>query len=27
PPAMLKKYPASRRRVLKAEGCGPSKAA
>jgi len=27
PAAMLKKYPASTIRVLKAEGCGPRKAA
>ncbi|MER9297794.1 DUF1272 domain-containing protein [Mesorhizobium sp. M0621] len=27
PVAMLKKYPASIKRVLKAEGCGPRKAA
>jgi hypothetical protein len=27
PPAMLKKHPASTRRVLKAEGCGPARAA
>ncbi|RWB57778.1 MAG: DUF1272 domain-containing protein [Mesorhizobium sp.] len=27
PAAMLKKYPASTRRVLKAKGCGPRKAA
>lgn len=27
PAAMLKKYPASARRVLKAEGCAPRRAA
>ena len=27
PAAMLKKYPASTKRILKAEGCGPRKAA
>ncbi|AZO10261.1 MULTISPECIES: DUF1272 domain-containing protein [unclassified Mesorhizobium] len=27
PAAKLEKYPASTRRVLKAEGCGPAKAA
>lgn len=27
PAGMLQKYPASTRRVLKAEGCGPAKAA
>ena len=27
PAAMLKKYPASTKRVLKVEGCGPRKAA
>ncbi len=27
PAALLAKYPASTKRVLKAEGCGPAKAA
>jgi len=27
PAAMLKKYPASTKRVLKAEGCGPARKA
>jgi len=27
PPALLARYPASTRRVLKADGCGPVKAA
>lgn len=27
PAAMLAKYPASTKRILKAEGCGPAKAA